>query len=309
MTMTRSPKGRILGPLQMGGGILGLSLFGITAIVMGAILGSGGGAAFAVLTAVFGGLTCYSISHVIRGKSKIGLVNRFYRYARIIGAKSYIAIEEIANQTGLKRDEIIKDLKRMTGLNMFPQGRLDDRETTFMLTREVYDQYRLLEDGRRQQEEEAKAELEAHPQNARTRQILAEGNDYILRVRRSNDIIHDKVMSDKLDRLERIMRKIFEQVDRHPESAENLHKFMTYYLPTTGKLLDAYIDLDRQEISGENIQSTKREIEETLDTINEAFENLLDSMFEDTAWDISSDISVMKTMMAQEGLTGGGGFR
>jgi hypothetical protein len=34
-----------------------------------------------------------------------------------------------------------------------------------------------------------------------------------------------------------------------------------------------------------------------------AFEKLLDSMFEDTAWDISSDISVMKTMMQQEGLT------
>ena len=48
---------------------------------------------------------------------------------------------------------------------------------------------------------------------------------------------------------------------------------------------------------------TKLEIECTLDTINEAFENLLDRFFEDTAWDIASDISVMKTMLAQEGLT------
>ncbi len=40
-----------------------------------------------------------------------------------------------------------------------------------------------------------------------------------------------------------------------------------------------------------------------MDTINQAFENLLDSFFQDTAWDISSDISVLQTMLAQEGLT------
>ena len=48
----------------------------------------------------------------------------------------------------------------------------------------------------------------------------------------------------------------------------------------------------------------KNEIEDTLDTLNEAFAKLLDSVFQDTAWDVSSDISVLHTMLAQEGLTG-----
>ena len=52
-------------------------------------------------------------------------------------------------------------------------------------------------------------------------------------------------------------------------------------------------------------QKSKKEIEDTLDTINQAFEKLLDSFFKDTAWDISSDISVLQTMLAQEGLTKG----
>ena len=34
----------------------------------------------------------------------------------------------------------------------------------------------------------------------------------------------------------------------------------------------------------------------------DAFEKLLDSLFVDRAWDISSDISVLNTMLAQEGL-------
>ena len=40
----------------------------------------------------------------------------------------------------------------------------------------------------------------------------------------------------------------------------------------------------------------------TLDTLNQAFEKLLDSVFQDTAWDVSSDISVLHTLLAQEGL-------
>ena len=79
---------------------------------------------------------------------------------------------------------------------------------------------------------------------------------------------------------------------------------MDYYLPMTVKLLDAYEDMDRQPIQGENIRSSKAEIEKTLDTLNDAFARLLDSVFQDTAWDVSSDISVLNTMLAQEGLTG-----
>mgnify|MGYP000779346747 FL=1 len=62
-------------------------------------------------------------------------------------------------------------------------------------------------------------------------------------------------------------------------------------------------DRDSQPIQGENIASSKKEIEDTIDTLNVAFEKLLDSVFEDTAIDVSSDISVLNTVLAQEGLT------
>ena len=78
---------------------------------------------------------------------------------------------------------------------------------------------------------------------------------------------------------------------------------MDYYLPMTVKLLTAYADMDAQPIQGQNIQASKREIEETLDTLNMAFENLLDDLFRDTALDVSSDITVLQTLLAQEGLT------
>ena len=64
--------------------------------------------------------------------------------------------------------------------------------------------------------------------------------------------------------------------------------------------------MDKQPVKGENNESSKREIEATLDTLNTAFEKLLDSLFQAAAWDVSSDISVLNTMLAKEGLKGDG---
>lgn len=312
--VTTKPAGRLSGPFQLAWGILATSGFGITALVMTILLLTSGGTVFTVLAAVFGVLTVCSVLDIVKGSRKIGLVNRFYRYTRLIGSRGYIAIEELAFQTGQKKDEVLRDLKRMMKKHMFLQGRLDNAQTTFMLTQEAYQQYLQAETERqsreaKEQETQEKARSKEqeiagnHAYDEQTKKILKDGNAYIRMVHECNEKISHEEMTYKLSKLEAIMRRIFEQVEKHPESAEDLHKFMDYYLPTTTKLLNAYIDLDRQEIAGENISATKKEIEDTLDTINVAFEKLLDGLFEDTAWDISSDISVMKTMMAQEGLT------
>ena len=103
-----------------------------------------------------------------------------------------------------------------------------------------------------------------------------------------------------------LVDRIFDRVEENPESIDDIRKLMDYYLPTTVKLLDAYEELDGQPVQGENIISSKREIEKTIDTLNTAFEKLLDDLFQDTAWDLSSDISVLQMMLAQEGLTDDG---
>ena len=103
--------------------------------------------------------------------------------------------------------------------------------------------------------------------------------------------------------MELIVQRIFQRAGTNPEIVPDLKKLMNYYLPMTVKLLNAYADMDAQPVQGETILSSKKEIEDTLDTLNLAFEKLLDSVFQDTALDVSSDITVLKTLLAQEGLT------
>ena len=155
--------------------------------------------------------------------------------------------------------------------------------------------------------ERDKTQANGNPQAALNQEcgkLIEEGRRYIAHIRECNDKIPGEEISAKLDRLELVVTRIFREVERRPELAPELRKMMSYYLPTTQKLIDAYCQFDEQPIRGQNIDSTKREIENALDTINQAFENLLDGFFENTAWDISSDISVLHTMFAQEGLTG-----
>ena len=135
-------------------------------------------------------------------------------------------------------------------------------------------------------------------------ELIAQGRSYIRHIHECNDRIPDEAMSEKLARLEVVVTRIFTEAERNPEVVDDLKKMMSYYLPTTKKLLDAYCNLNEQPVSGQNIDTMKKEIEETLDTLNSAFEKLLDDLFEEQAWDISSDISVLNTMLAQEGLTG-----
>ena len=77
---------------------------------------------------------------------------------------------------------------------------------------------------------------------------------------------------------------------------------MDYYLPTTEKLLISYDEFEHQPIQGENIDAAKHEIRISLKGLNHALENMFSNMFQDEAWDVSTDASVMRTMLKQDGL-------
>jgi hypothetical protein len=62
--------------------------------------------------------------------------------------------------------------------------------------------------------------------------------------------------------------------------------------------------MDSQGIEGENLSKTKQNISEMLDTTFEAYKKYFDSLFENQALDIETDIEVMQKLLAREGLAG-----
>ena len=89
-----------------------------------------------------------------------------------------------------------------------------------------------------------------------------------------------------------------------PKKLPQIRRFLNYYLPTTLKILNAYDRMDAAGISGSNIDTTKQKVESMLTTIVQAFDRQLDALFGEEALDISTDITVMENLLAQEGLGG-----
>lgn len=134
--------------------------------------------------------------------------------------------------------------------------------------------------------------------------LLDERDKAISEMRRLNDAIKDEKISAQIDHLEEATRKIVDQVVSEPKKLPQIRKFMNYYLPTTLKILNAYDRMDSTGISGENIDSTKARVERMMDTLVQAFDKQLDSLFGAEAMDISTDITVLENLLAQEGLSG-----
>ncbi len=142
------------------------------------------------------------------------------------------------------------------------------------------------------------------PEDPKIAALRKEKERAISELRRLNDAIPDETISAQIDHLEEITGKIIDYVIANPAKQPQISRFLDYFLPTTIKLLNAYDRMDSAGVSGSNIDATKAKVEQMLDTLCSAFDKQLDALFGDEALDISTDITVMENLLAQEGLSG-----
>jgi len=109
-------------------------------------------------------------------------------------------------------------------------------------------------------------------------------------------------ISAQVEELSTVTNKILAFIEKYPNKARSLGKFLDYYLPTTIKLLDNYQHLKDQNQEGANISRATEKIESLLEVLQNAFKTQLDVLFEDKAMDIDAEISVLTTIMTKEGL-------
>lgn len=237
------------------------------------------------------------------GVGNLNRIKRFKLYRKALGNKTQCALEKLARVAGKSVKFVRKELEKMISSGLFLEGHID-HEGAYLIT--SHETFREFEHNRLLLEQRQKQSAPISPAPAATdprlEDILRRGNAFITDIRRCNNLIPGEEISAKIDQTETLVRRIFQRAKTHPEVVDDLKKLMDYYLPMTVKLLNAYADMDAQPVQGANITASKQEIEATLDTLNRAFEKLLDDLFRDTALDVSSDISVLQTLLAQEGL-------
>lgn len=294
----------------VGGGVL--TLFGFLGGLASGIVSLVTGAAFLSFATVCAGLGLLGGAGLLTsGIRNLTWVSRFKTYCKALGRQTHMSLDKLARIVGRNTGFVRRDLEKMIDAGLFLEGHIDNEQKTLITSNETYRHYEqsrlALEQRQRDQAAQAKAEQAQkkaqESRDSRVQEVLDKGNAFLRDIRKCNDDIPGQDISEKISRMELIVQRIFQRAEAHPEIVPDLKKLMDYYLPMTVKLLRAYADMDAQPVQGQTIQNSKKEIEDTLDTLNQAFENLLDSVFRDTAMDVSSDISVLQTLLARDGLT------
>lgn len=307
-------------------------LTGINGIVtLSSIFGLSGESLIPSLFAsvIFGGFT-YLFGKLTRSAYRERKLHRYLeRLARIASTRQALSLEEIALQTESSIGDTTKMVQTGISQGYIPQGRIRqsmDGKTVLYLTDHAFKEAggKDLPKTKQKTSERVAARSKTAapapesikqntnngttdnasktPINPKVADAVAKGKDYIQRIHLANDIIEEKEMSDKLDVLEENVRRITARVNERPDTVDQLTQFLNYYLPTTGKLVDAYADLDKHDEHGPNAEATRREIKTTIDVINESFNKLADDLLQDAAWDLQGDMHVLRTMLTQDGL-------
>ena len=214
---------------------------------------------------------------------------RWRTYPSVIGARKAVPLSFLASVMNRSVDAVRADLDGMLEEGLFPGAFLHHGTDTLYLSAAAYDA---------QPVKPAAEHQPASPQ-AQENAILAE-------IRAVNDAVSNAKLSAQIDRIGVITAKILDYQKSHPEKSPQLHSFLSYYLPTTLKILRAYGQLESQDVSGQNITAAMTRIEGMMDKVVEGFEKQLDQLFQGDAMDITADVEVLERMLAKDGLASSG---
>lgn len=255
------------------------------------------------ITAIIVAVVMFNALLCAKAVQEIRFSRRYDHYKNILKYRNIEIVEDLAEMIEVKSKIVEKDLKRAVRTKLIPQGHFGKDNLFFIVTDEVFARYSKSKAAydryfKKMMEDRSRMKI----RTKETEELLAQGEEYIGKIRDSNDIIKDREVSAKLDQMERVVSAIFHEVDINPAQANKLGVFVNYYLPTTEKLLESYMEIDEKQVKGKSLQKTQRDITQALDSINNAFESLLERFYEEQELDVASDISAMGIIMKQEGL-------
>ncbi len=132
--------------------------------------------------------------------------------------------------------------------------------------------------------------------------LWSENRELLDRLTELRRTIKNRELSACIERIQSLTGDIVGVVSEKPEQRPQVRKFLGYYLPTAGKLLETYASLEAGGVQTASVTKTKTEIVEAAGMLVKAFEKELDSLFASDALDVATDIRVLETMLSRDGL-------
>ena len=134
-------------------------------------------------------------------------------------------------------------------------------------------------------------------------QVIRAGYDAMRSIRRANDIIADEALSAQIDSIEQSCAQILSILEQRPQLLSQLRTFLSYYLPTTLKLLDARARLE-DSANTRKAREVRARVSEAVGVIDKAFLKQLEALDEYRFLDLESEMDVLADMLKADGLAG-----
>ena len=139
-------------------------------------------------------------------------------------------------------------------------------------------------------------------QQPETQEKKGKYDELLHKLTEMDDLIPDPIVSAKLKQMRALAQQIFRTVAQQPEKEPQIRRLTEYYLPTTIRLLEHYVQMQDVQAGGENVRDAMEKISSLLDSMIIALQRQLDGLFRADVVDITADIRVMEQRLAAEGL-------
>ena len=242
-----------------------------------------------------------------RGKLEYERLKKNYkRYIRELNGNKVISINDLANSVDQDIEETYSDLRHMIKEDYFPEARIVENKSLFILDIPTYSLYKerkneiLSEasDIRQISNEQNLEEINL----VRSKEIIESANKDLIAINLVKNKIENKTFIDHIEDLENSSKDILKVIENHPESSHGLNKFSEYYLPTSVKLINAYYEFEQIASRNSKILKSMEQIDETIVDLTNAFERLQLDFLSDSTMEIKADIDTINLLLNQEGL-------
>lgn len=133
-------------------------------------------------------------------------------------------------------------------------------------------------------------------------ETLAEGYKKLKVLKEYRKKIFNESVGRKIDAIADVIDRIFENFKKDPKDIKAARQFLSYYLDSTLKIVDKYIDLSARGIKSADLVQSLAKVEELLDTIYHAFEKQLEILVKDDVMDLDTELKLLESTIKMEGL-------
>lgn len=131
--------------------------------------------------------------------------------------------------------------------------------------------------------------------------LLDEADNDLMSIRSATKRILEPQVREQAQALYTTGTRICDYLEENPQKIRLARRFLTYYLDTTAKLLDRYVELSETGLRTGEVAEILAKTAQALPVLNDAFARQFTHLMEGELMDVEADLVLLKSTLEMEG--------